>query len=631
MLSDSETSVTSQSLTTEQASIPTTIVTLANGSKTRALLSRKAVQISLDSDEEKLFQTLVATADLYVRGKLQIPDDHCGSTTSVTPLEIRVAGGWVRDKLLGLETHDVDVAVDSLTGVQFAKLVQGYLQQNSTEQSAGRIGVIAANPSQSKHLETATMKIGRIEVDFCNLRAEELYEDHSRIPIVRFGSPLEDAKRRDFTVNALFFNLHTRLVEDWTKVGIPDLISRRIVTPLEPVRTFLDDPLRVIRAIRFAVRYDFELDPALEAACMCTEIHQALHVKVSRERVGKELEGMLSGRGANPIMAMDLIARLKLAGSVFCLPKVGEDNVSFIKGHILGNAYTGQHDSNDIRKLRELGWEESRALLQLAPFVVASHIRTASKQAAKSGYDKRLLPLGVFMLPFRTLLYGERQKLDKELLAIHYVFREGIKFKNKDVQAMVTLYENVDNMISLLTGAADGFEGGNVVSFSRVDVGMQLRATKELWVTCLLMATIVKLRQQKRRDDGFNLRKVDWVCLSDTIYGTIIKLNLDECWKMRPLLDGKAVIQSLDLPRGPTVGLYLDEQVKWMLLNPSGSRDECEAHLKSVKRRLDCHSFEQNAGHLGISDGKMPSSPNQVRDRSKHFSKKLHIEHMDTT
>ena len=90
-----------------------------------------------------------------------------------------------------------------------------------------RIGIITANPSQSKHLETATMKVHGIEVDFVNLRAEEVYEGNSRIPTQQtrqFGTPLEDALRRDFTINSLFYNIRTREVEDYTGRGIDDLL-----------------------------------------------------------------------------------------------------------------------------------------------------------------------------------------------------------------------------------------------------------------------------------------------------------------------------------------------------------------------------------------------------------------------
>ena len=81
------------------------------------------------------------------------------------------------------------------------------------------------------------------------MRAEEIYQENSRIPTVQMGTPFQDAQRRDFTVNALFYNLKTKQVEDWTQRGMQDLRQRRLVTPLDAKTTFEDDPLRVLRAI----------------------------------------------------------------------------------------------------------------------------------------------------------------------------------------------------------------------------------------------------------------------------------------------------------------------------------------------------------------------------------------------
>jgi tRNA nucleotidyltransferase (CCA-adding enzyme) len=82
----------------------------------------------------------------------------------------------------------------------------------------GSVGVIKSNPDQSKHLETATLRVMGFELDFVNLRAEE-YTD-TRIPMMRIGTALEDAMRRDLTINALFYNLNRRTVEDFTGQGI---------------------------------------------------------------------------------------------------------------------------------------------------------------------------------------------------------------------------------------------------------------------------------------------------------------------------------------------------------------------------------------------------------------------------
>lgn len=108
----------------------------------------------------------------------------------------------------------------------------------------------------------ATVAIEGQMIDLVHLRAEE-YTADSRIPETTFAKPIEDASRRDITINALFYNLHTQQVEDFTGKGLDDLAAGIIRTPLEPYQTFLDDPLRVLRAIRFGCDFDYTLDEKL--------------------------------------------------------------------------------------------------------------------------------------------------------------------------------------------------------------------------------------------------------------------------------------------------------------------------------------------------------------------------------
>mmetsp|Transcript_19734 Transcript_19734/g.29519 ORF Transcript_19734/g.29519 Transcript_19734/m.29519 type:complete len:116 (+) Transcript_19734:2026-2373(+) len=109
------------------------------------------------------------------------------------------------------------------------------------------------------------------------------------------------------------------------------------------------------------------------------------------------------------------------------------------------------------------------------------------------------------------------------------------------------------------------------------------------------------------------------------------KSNLDGCWKLRPHLDGKAIVKSLDLPRGPAVGTYIEEQVRWMLLNPTGSKVECEEHLKSVrKRELERSSSSSSDGGAGNGTNKEKekntSNSHQDDKAIRHCKKKAHVE-----
>lgn len=152
-------------------------------------------------------------------------------------------------------------------------------------------------------------------IDLVHLRAEE-YTADSRIPETTFAKPIEDASRRDITINALFYNLHTQQVEDFTGQGLADLAAGVIRTPLEPVQTFLDDPLRVLRAIRFGCDFGYTLDEKLsEAVLEHAEIKDAMTRKVSRERIGIEVRKMLSSK--DPARAFALLAEYGLLDLVF--------------------------------------------------------------------------------------------------------------------------------------------------------------------------------------------------------------------------------------------------------------------------------------------------------------------------
>ncbi|KAG2428657.1 hypothetical protein HXX76_011362 [Chlamydomonas incerta] len=204
--------------------------------------------IQLTDKEREIFDTLLAAAR------------QAGSSTT-----LRCAGGWVRDKLLGRGSDDIDIALDDCLGKDFAELVNDFLKSQGRE--ARHTAVIHSNPDQSKHLETARMKIGEVWLDLVNLRSET-YAADSRIPTMTFGTPQQDALRRDFTINALFYNISAGgVVEDLTGRGLQDLRDGLIRTPLPPMETFLDDPLRVLRAVRFGTRFGFQLHPdILESA-----------------------------------------------------------------------------------------------------------------------------------------------------------------------------------------------------------------------------------------------------------------------------------------------------------------------------------------------------------------------------
>jgi tRNA nucleotidyltransferase (CCA-adding enzyme) len=225
-----------------------------------------------------------------------------------------------------------------MVGEDFAALLNDYLNYLGLETKT--VAIIQANPGQSKHLVTANIHLDlsgfwalqnpsaeapvpgafKYDLDCVNLRAET-YADDSRIPAMRFGTALEDALRRDFTINALFFNCMTGRVEDLTGHGMEDLGSRLVRTPLPPSVTFLDDPLRILRAVRFASRFDYRLHADIgRTVCSQPAVAVAFACKVSKERVCKEMDGALGGKLNRPPLALWLVFRLGLLDKIFSVP-----------------------------------------------------------------------------------------------------------------------------------------------------------------------------------------------------------------------------------------------------------------------------------------------------------------------
>jgi len=188
-----------------------------------------------------------------------------------------VIGGYVRDSIIGRESKDIDIVVVG-SGIDIATEVAASLDKNITV-------------TVFKNFGTAKFRYMGREIEFVGARKES-YRHDSRNPIVEDGSFEDDQKRRDFTINALAISLNEKdfgsLLDPFG--GLDDLQNKIIRTPLEPDITFPDDPLRMIRAIRFSSQLEFIIDEAaLESISRNKERIQIL----SNERIADELNKIL--------------------------------------------------------------------------------------------------------------------------------------------------------------------------------------------------------------------------------------------------------------------------------------------------------------------------------------------------
>ncbi|KAG6388840.1 hypothetical protein SASPL_150276 [Salvia splendens] len=479
--------------------------------------------------------------------------------------QLRVAGGWVRDKLLGKDCYDIDIALDDMLGREFCEKVNEYLSSEGVETHG--IGVIQCNPDQSKHLETARMRLFDVWIDFVNLRAED-YSENSRIPTMRFGTAKEDAYRRDLTINSLFYNINTSSVEDFTEKGIKHLKSGKIVTPLPPKQTFLDDPLRVLRAIRFGARFGFLLDEELKKAAADDDVIAAIADKISRERVGHEIDLMMSGN--EPVKAMLHISELQLFWAVFSLPPKAEPPTP-----------------EGCERLCVAYMDSAWRLLQL--------IGTSSIV----DNQLRLCLYAALLLPLRKSVYEEKK--GKKIPVVSYIFRSSLKLKASDAETVFSMHLAAENFLSLIPliisdenlQTLEGNEKRITIdvplpSKRRILTGLLLREIKEFWRPSLVLALLLHPQDIGLSENSSNkdAELNDRMALYSRVENAILDMGLDKVWELKPLVDGKRIMDILQIKSGgPIIKEWQQKLLQWQLAHPSGSTEECVDWMKDAQSK----------------------------------------------
>ncbi len=258
-----------------------------------------------------------------------------------------VVGGFVRDHLLKRKRKEFDIDIVAVgSGIQLAKKV------------AERLGK-KKDVTVYRNFGTAMFSHENIQFEFVGARKES-YRSDSRKPIVEDGSLQDDQNRRDFTINALAISLNQsdlgELIDPFG--GLDDLNKKIIKTPLDPDLTFSDDPLRMLRAIRFASQLDFDIEPDTFEAIINNKHRIEI---VSQERITGELEKIIMTRKLS--YGFKLLFHSGLLGLVF--PEVADlQGVEQIKGkgHKDNFYHTLQVLDNVAKKTDDL-WLRWAALL----------------------------------------------------------------------------------------------------------------------------------------------------------------------------------------------------------------------------------------------------------------------------
>jgi len=639
------------------------------------------IEVDLTAEEKELFDLLRTVTT------------ECGMKST-----LRVAGGWVRDKILAskefkqnrvsldlLETGvmdaskppdteneamnritskfkgekvasnqnaskspdnslsvtvpvDIDIALDDKLGREFADELNQWLSDHGRETHS--VGVVLKNPEKSKHLETATMRVNNYWIDFVNLRAEE-YTSDSRIPdLMRIGSPQEDSLRRDLTINSLFYNINEGIVEDMTGRGLDDLRRGIVATPLPPLTTLLDDPLRVLRSVRFAARLRFTMSDELRTAAADERVKAALEQKVSRERVGSEVDLMLKSR--DPVGAMRLLVNLGLIDTVFPLPQNCLTNGSgsfgdvFQQGLSLLSATHGHlcdckanppmwceaKRALEAGAVNGVGKEETRVLMEdedarrllwYAAFLKPLKSRTTSGDDDAEA-ETRKKPRKAKRSVILRLLVDELKRPIRDADQVEKIMNAADGFTK-----LVSMGSDISALSVLLSGAKVMHDRENRSKIAcsmntktvepdteddpvwlhcmefRKNCSEVLRRIGPLWRAAFILSLCEQLMDAGNDEleytiEGDVIEQTQEEIVSgimnkyDVFAAAMMQLGLIGIWTQHPLVNGGEIKNSIltRIPEGPVFRDVMDEQTEWMTTHPGGSKEGLIEHLRAT-------------------------------------------------
>lgn len=469
--------------------------------------------ITLTATEEQLFNLLL-------------------SQTRRRSVTIRVAGGWVRDKLLASihsskfhYSEDVDLAIDTMSGEEFAKLI-GY--------------PFIGNPGQSEHLASVVINFKDLGISVdANRMRKETYRVDSRIPEIEPGSPLDDTKRRDFTINSLYYNIHSKEIEDFMECGVKDLKDGLIRTPKDALESFDEDPLRILRAIRFAARFEFRLDESI-----LTAIDEKKHLileKVSRERISEEILKciLLYPDWKVALRILHILQDLKLFELVFQVPKL--DSVS-------GKPF----------KYLPVDFSWNRENIERSISLVGKLVALSS---SKPKLHRSSLLAAIFW-PMREFQYEFKKSKLRPLPEL--VLQQSLKLPNKSMEETGRILDSAARFVEVIQKIS--FPAQEPFTEFVVTLGHIIYESKELWKSGFDLARVVL--EDDSKDSFENLER--WILLES---------GLNDIWHWKPLFDGKRLMQVLNV-KGPQVGELLKLQLSWRFMNPEGSEAQLLEFLK---------------------------------------------------
>lgn len=545
----------------------------------------------------------LSPAEQLLRTLLLDCRDHVSSSTDNhhSAGDMWFVGGWVRDKLLGNQSCDIDVAMSNMTGPEFASHLKEFLssepqtqplpaESSASESDEGRTkattkddiykqeattrGIpseirgfyeIDRNPKKGKHLQTTSAKIFGLDIDFVNLRSEKDLQtgNPEKRVLKKFRSLAEeDAYRRDATVNAIFYNLDTRKVEDYTQRGLRDLEAKVLRTPLDARVTFTDDPLRILRFIRLASTLGFTIEEGnTQLAIKDPEIQSLISTRISPERIGLELKKMVTG--PDPVTALLWIHRLKLYKHVFL----------------------GAQQKEVLDRLKE--WEASEAEgwasdkgAYVWPWAWPDACKTVSELLSMDNNKLVATELAQpqdLELVWQMAVWCPLALLCRPDTPPFPVVKPAIKAINPTNEKSRLLEGSLSNMKEIRATIDHVVDSNDKASLRRSTVGTALRSWGKTWRLQVLFTLLTDILRTKSKTQDFLDRY-------STFLQFVLDQKLQDAPSMKQILNGSDIKTIFQLRRsGPFMNGVMKAALEWQFDHEADYKDDDELKKKAIE------------------------------------------------
>ena len=456
---------------------------------------------------------------------------------NLTSTICRVAGGWVRDKLLGKESDDIDIALNDMKGSTLANLINEELYPGKN-----KVGIIQQNVEKGKNLETATIKVCQTWIDLVNLRCE----DKNKI-----GTPLTDAERRDLSINSLFYNINEEKVEDFTNKGIHDLENGIIETPIDAEITFRDDPLRILRMLRFAIKYKFRIGFNINNYIEKNkeEIIKNFYDNISKERIEKELYKVFN-----------------MNNSSFAIAYLYSFNILDII--LLTKNYDQENNYDNI-------------FLKIANlYILGEYLLEKTKifeiEMNPENFNKIDYSLLLLTLYFRNIKNNNDNSLMNQQI-LKFTYKTSTDYL-KSNYLMCAYFDELYNLI-------------NQENYNRLFIGKVLRKITYKNILPSLYGSIAYEYIEKTQLNNI-MNDIDNNLLQNIIeknkrfLSYIINEDMMHIDKMKPLFNGKEILEKLNIKAGKELGFLIEYLIDEQIKEPKLNKDDAIVLLKKKKDEI---------------------------------------------